>query len=118
MAHADSSLFVKAREGKLVVVLVYVVDLIVTKDDEREIHTTKANLSVRFQMKEIGEFKHFLGLEVNCTNEGLLLCQQKYTKYQLQKFEMQECKPILTLMEENAKLCIHEGKDLVNRTMY
>ena len=71
VAHADSNLFVKARKGKLAIVLVYVDDLIVTEDDEREIHRTKENLSARFQIKE--ELKHFLGFEVNRTKEGLLL---------------------------------------------
>ena len=51
---ADSSLFVKANEGKLAIVLVYVDDLIITGDDEAEILRTKENLSVRFQMKELG----------------------------------------------------------------
>ena len=74
MAHADFSLFVKAREGKLAIVLVYVDDLIVTGDDEREIYRMKENLSVPFQMKELGELKHFLGLEVNRIKEGLFLC--------------------------------------------
>ena len=118
VSHADSSLFVKAREGKLAIVLVYVDDLIITGDDEREISRTKENLSVRFQMKELGELKHFLGLEIDRTNGGLLLCQQKYAKDLLQKFGMQECKPISTLMEANAKLCAHEGKDLADETMY
>ncbi|KAM2157970.1 hypothetical protein ACFX1X_041960 [Malus domestica] len=72
---ADSSLFVKANEGKLAIVLVYVDDLIITGDDEAEIIRTKENLSVRFQMKELGQLKHFLGLEVDRTQEGIFLCQ-------------------------------------------
>ena len=118
MAHADSSLFVKVREEKLAIVLVYVDDLIITGDDEPEIRQTKENLSVRFQMKELGELKHFLGLEVDRTEEGLFLCQQKYAKELLQKFGMLECKPISTPMEANAKLCAHEGKDLQDGAMY
>ena len=60
--------------------LVYVDDLIVIGDDEREIHRTMENLCVHFHMKEVGELKYLWGLEVNRTNEGLLLCQQKYAK--------------------------------------
>lgn len=75
VAHTDSSLFTKEREGKLAIVLVYVDDLIITGDDIQEIQQTRENLSVRFQMKELGELKHFLGLEVDRTKEGLFLCQ-------------------------------------------
>ncbi|KAE8679564.1 tir-nbs resistance protein [Hibiscus syriacus] len=60
---ADSSLFVKANEGKLAIVLVYVDDLIIIGNDEAEILQTKENLSVRFQMKKLGQLKHFFGLE-------------------------------------------------------
>ena len=67
VAPADSSLFVKAQDGRLAIVLVYVDDLIITGDDEKEIAQTKTNLSVRFQMKELGELRHFLGLEVEYT---------------------------------------------------
>ncbi|KAE8684131.1 PLAC8 family protein [Hibiscus syriacus] len=115
---ADSSLFVKANEGKLAIVLVYVDDLIITGDDEEEILQTKENLSVRFQMKELGQLKHFLGLEVDRTHEGIFLCQQKYAKDLLKRFGMLECKSTSTPIEPNIKMCAHEGKDLEDATMY
>ncbi|GKV08051.1 hypothetical protein SLEP1_g19738 [Rubroshorea leprosula] len=118
MTVADSSLFVKTRGNKVAIVLVYVDDLIVTGDDIEEILQTKENLSVRFQMKELGELKHFLGLEVDRTKEGIFLCQQKYASDLLKKFGMLECKPISTPMEMNARLCSHKGKDLTSATMY
>ena len=118
VAHADPSLFTKEREGKLAIVLVYVDDLIITGDDIREIQQTRENLSVRFQMTEIGELKHFLGLEVDRTKEGLFLCQQKYTRDILQKFGMLECKPVSSPMEPNSKICAHEGRKLDDGTMY
>ncbi|KAL5573132.1 hypothetical protein UlMin_022729 [Ulmus minor] len=115
---ADSSLFVKANEGKIAIVLVYVNDLIITDDDEVEILQTKENLSVRFQMKELGQLKHFLGLKVDRTQEGIFLCQQKYAKDLMKRFGMLECKPISTPMKPNTKMCAHEGKDLEDATMY
>lgn len=115
---ADSSLFAKANGERIAIVLVYVDDLIITGDDVEEIFRTKENLSVRFQMKELGQLKHFLGLEVDQTKEGIFLCQQKYAKDLLKKFGMLECKPISTPMEPNAKMCAHEGKDLEDASMY
>lgn len=114
----DSSLFVKVNGGKLAIILVYMDDLIITGDDEEEILQSKENLSVRFQMKELGQLKQFLGLEVHRTQEEILLCQQKYSKDLLKKFGMLKCKPISTPMEPNAKMCAHEGKDLEDATMY
>ena len=70
----DSSLLVKANEGKIAIVLVYVDDLIITGDDETEILRTKENLSIRFHMKELGQLKHFLGLEIDLTQAGIFLC--------------------------------------------
>lgn len=115
---ADSSLFVKVIEGKLVVVLVYVDDLIITGDCDEEILQTKQNLSVRFHMKELGQLKHFLGLEVVRTREGIFLHQKKYSKDLLQKFGMLDYKQISVPMEPNAKLCAHEGRTLEDATMY
>lgn len=118
LTFADYSLFVKDNKGKLAIVLVYVDDLVITCDCEEEILQTKENLSIRFQMKELGQLKHFLGLEVDRTQEEIFLHQQKYSKDLLNKFGMLECKPISTPMEPNAKICAHEGRDLEDATMY
>ncbi|CAM8919902.1 unnamed protein product [Rhodiola kirilowii] len=63
-------------------------------------------------MKELGELKHFLGLEVETTNEGIFLCQEKYAKDLLTKYGMTERKPISTPLEANVKYCVEEGKEL------
>ncbi|KAK6145332.1 hypothetical protein DH2020_022152 [Rehmannia glutinosa] len=69
-------------------------------------------------MKELGQLKHFLGLEIDRTQDGIFLCQQKCSRDLLKKFGMIECKPISTPMEPNSKMCAHEGKDLEDTTMY
>ena len=96
----------------------YVDGLIITNDDEEEILWTKENLSIRFQMKELRQLKHFLSLEIDYTHAGIFLCQQKYSKDLLKRLGMIECKTISMLMEPNAKMCAHEGKDLEDATMY
>ncbi|KAL0533972.1 hypothetical protein IC582_028248 [Cucumis melo] len=69
-------------------------------------------------MKELGELKYFLGLEMEYSERGLFLGQQKYVKDLLQKYGMSDCKPISTPMEVNKKFCMHKGKDLIDLIMY
>ncbi|XP_019104321.2 uncharacterized mitochondrial protein AtMg00810-like [Beta vulgaris subsp. vulgaris] len=69
-------------------------------------------------MKELRELKHFLGLEVERTNDGIFLCQQKYARDLLEKYGMVDCKPMSTPVEVNARLCSVEDKDLEDVTMY
>jgi hypothetical protein len=118
VAPSDSSLFVKSKEGRLAIVLVYVDDLIITGNNTEEIQRIRENLSIRFQMKELGELKHFLGLEVERTKDGIFLGQQKYAKDLLQRYGMLDCKPIATPMDPNMKLQEDEGKNLEDVTMY
>lgn len=115
---ADSSLFIKAKGGKLAIVLVYVDDLIITGNYDEEILQIKENFSVRFQMKDLGELKHFLGLEIDRTQEGIFLNQNKYAKDLLKRFGMLKCKPISTPLEPSRKLSAYEGNDLKDATMY
>ncbi|KAA0035381.1 putative mitochondrial protein [Cucumis melo var. makuwa] len=98
---ADSSLFVKAQDSKVAIILVYMDNLIITGDHIDEARQIKQNLLVRFEMKELGELKHFLGLEMEYSEKGLFLGQQKYVKDLLQKYDMSDCKPISTPMEVN-----------------
>ena len=69
-------------------------------------------------MKEFGELKYFLGLEMERTKEGLFLSQQKYAKDLLQRYGMIDCKPMSTPMDPNVRLQEDEGKDLEDVTMY
>jgi hypothetical protein len=98
--------------------LVYVDDLIIMGDNVEEIQRIRKNLSIRFQMKELGDLKHFLRLEVEHTKEGIFLDQQKYTKYIVERYGMLDCKPISTPMDPNVKFKVDDDKNLENMTMY
>ena len=118
IAPSDSNLFVKTKDGRLAIVLVYVDDLIIIGDYSEEIQRTREILSVRFQMKKLGELKNFLGLEVERTKEGLFLGQQTYAKDLLQRYRMIDCKPMSTPMDSNVRLQENEGKDLEDVSIY
>lgn len=60
------------------IVLLYVDDMIVSGNDEKEIAKLRSELSIQFEMKELGELSHFLGLEVENLNDGSFAFQRSY----------------------------------------
>ncbi|KAL4181876.1 hypothetical protein AMTRI_Chr12g273220 [Amborella trichopoda] len=63
--------FVVKERQTLVMLLLYVDDIIVTgNDDDDEIMQLVIMLGVRFAMKDLGNLKYFLGVEVECTVQG------------------------------------------------
>lgn len=50
--------------------------MIVTGRYENEIAKLRAKLSTRFDMKNLGELSHFLGLEVRSMKSGIFLSQE------------------------------------------
>nr|GEW20761.1 hypothetical protein [Tanacetum cinerariifolium] len=60
----DYFLYVKSEGYVFVVLLVYVDDIVITCNDESDIRDFKKTLNFKFQIKDLGELKYFLGIEV------------------------------------------------------
>lgn len=58
------SFFILSKGGNIIVVLVYADDLLIDEDCMEEIKSVKSNLQGQFSMKDLGELKYFLGIEV------------------------------------------------------
>ncbi|GJV10853.1 putative RNA-directed DNA polymerase [Tanacetum coccineum] len=61
---SDYSLFTKSEKGSFIVLLVYVDDIIVTGNNVDSIESFKKFLKTKFQIKDLGKLKYFLGIEV------------------------------------------------------
>ena len=53
--------------------------MIITGDDTEEIERLKGSLFQEFEMKDLGNLKYFLGIEVQRSEGGIFLRQKKYT---------------------------------------
>ena len=61
---SDSSLFIRKSRLRLVSILLYVDDLVITGADLDEINRVKLQLAASFDMKDLGDLHYFLGIEV------------------------------------------------------
>ena len=81
-------------------------DLFLT-GEEKMIAQCKREITSEFVMKDMGLMHYFLGLEVWQRPDEIFLSQGKYAVDILQRFGMQECKPMSTPMVSNLKK-LHE----------
>nr|XP_016452030.1 PREDICTED: uncharacterized mitochondrial protein AtMg00810-like [Nicotiana tabacum] len=104
----DHSLFTLRKNAKLVIILVYVDDLLITGDDADMIQEAKTILHKAFRIKDLGILKYFLGIEVSRSQKGILLCQRKYMVELIAELGLAGSKPAITPMEQNRKLTTME----------
>ena len=84
--------------------LVYVDDLIITRNDLEEIRKIKSQLKENFDIKDLGKLKYFLGIEIAHSSKGLFLSQRKYTLDLLKETGKLGIKPANTPTDTNNKL--------------
>ncbi|RVW40843.1 Retrovirus-related Pol polyprotein from transposon RE1 [Vitis vinifera] len=102
---ADHTLFMKhSKEGEMTLFIVYVDDIIITRDDEEGIGNLKKLLAREFEIKDLGQLRYFLGMEVGRTKEGIVVTQRKYVLDLLQETGMLGCKPVDTPMDPVGKI--------------
>jgi hypothetical protein len=102
---------------KIVILIVYVDDIVITGDDADEIAHLKGHLAQEFEVKDLGNLRYFLGIEVSRGPKGILLSQQKYVLDLLQEAGMLGCRPATTPIEPNHRLISDMGKP-VDRESY
>ncbi|MCO5607903.1 hypothetical protein L7F22_062105 [Adiantum nelumboides] len=64
MSHVDHSLYVRHSDARFVLITIYVDDLIIVGDSETKIDPVKGLLKKEFEMKDLGELRYVLRLEV------------------------------------------------------
>ncbi|KAM7474140.1 hypothetical protein LguiB_021383 [Lonicera macranthoides] len=81
--------------------------MVLTGDDSGEIKALKAlqeYLVTKFEMKDLGQLKYFLGIKVARSKIDVFLSERKYVLDLLTKIKMLACKPAEALIEMNHKL--------------
>ncbi|RVW32477.1 Retrovirus-related Pol polyprotein from transposon RE1 [Vitis vinifera] len=93
-------------------------DIILSGNDMEELQNLKKYLSEEFEVKDLGNLKYFLGMEVARSRKGIVVSQRKYILDLLKETGMLGCKPIDTPMDSQKKLGIEKESTPVDRGRY
>ena len=107
---SDHSIFDHhTSSGLCIYLIVYVDDIVITGSDLDGIRKLKQYLFSRFQTKDLGKLKYFMGIEIAQSNFCVVMSQKKYVFDILEETSMLDYKPIDTLMDPNVKLVPGQG---------
>ena len=85
-------MFIKYNVDSFVAVLVYVDhDIIVANNDSNGNADLKCFLDSQFKLKDLRQFKYFLGLEVARSKKGIFVSQRLYALQLLSEVEFLGC---------------------------
>ena len=84
----------------------------------QEIEDTKSFLKDQFKLKDLGQLKYFLGIEVARSNKGIVLSQRKYALEILEDVGYLGAKPPSFPMEQNLSLSKFDGDYISDPSSY
>jgi hypothetical protein len=117
--HYEHTLFIKFnKEGKLLIVSLYVDDLIITRNYNNMCEEFKKLMMLEFDMSDLGKMRYFLGIEVLQNSEGIYVCQIKYAHEVLQRFGMDRSNLVKNPIVSGCKLSKDEKGTKVDANMF
>ena len=99
--------FRRLQDGSFIYLLLYVDDMLIASKSKVEIEKLKTQLSSEFEMKDLGEAKKILGMEISRDRGKGKVCltQKQYLMKVLQRFGVSEqSKPVSTPLAPHFKL--------------
>ncbi|KAL0353608.1 UNVERIFIED_CONTAM: Retrovirus-related Pol polyprotein from transposon RE1 [Sesamum angustifolium] len=114
----EHCLFIKSSDSEFTALLVYVDDILLTGNSESALHAVRDYLDDLFTIKDLGQAKYFLGLELARSSHGLQVSQHKYLQDILADTSMLAAKPASTPFPIGLKLVLEDGALLPNPNKY
>jgi hypothetical protein len=115
---ANHTLFIKQTPSSFTGILIYIDDLVLAGNWLEEIAPIKEFLHAKFRIKDIGDLRFFLGLEIARTSEGISLNQRKYALELLNDAGMLASKLSTIPMDPSTRLSKAKGSTLDDISSY
>ncbi|XP_040987793.1 uncharacterized mitochondrial protein AtMg00810-like [Juglans microcarpa x Juglans regia] len=117
-SNADYSLFTCLNGSNFTALLVYVNDIVVASNSLDSISSLKTFLNHHFKIKDLGQLRYFLSIEVAKSPTGIHICQRKYTLDILADAGHLASKPYKIPMDQNHRVSKTTGSPLSDPTPY
>jgi hypothetical protein len=92
--------------GYVVYLVIYVDDILVVSESERAVVMAKQSLGTLYTVKDMGVAEYFLGVKIEREHGCLKLTQESYIHSVLERYGMQDCKPVVTPMVQSSDLMV------------
>ncbi|GKF59444.1 retrovirus-related pol polyprotein from transposon TNT 1-94, partial [Tanacetum coccineum] len=94
----DNTLFIYRSKGDVLLVQVYVDDIIFGLTNYKLCKQFEKLMTKKFEMSMMGELTYFLGFQIKQDDKGISICQEKYTRDLLKKYEISDSASVKTPM--------------------
>lgn len=103
---ADYCLYTRVIDDSITYLVLYVDDMLICSNDEQTMKYIQDALATEFEMKNLGSVRNFMGLNIEIEYEkGILTIDQShYIRKILERFDMSQCNPASTPIEQHLKL--------------
>jgi hypothetical protein len=126
MTEEDHCAYLTCSNNSFIILSLYVDDILIAGNTKEMIDTTKKWLSSNFEMKDMGEASYILGVKIirDRAKRLLGLTQETYIKKMLERYHMQDCKPMDTHVDKSLSLSCDmcpntlEEKEKISRVPY
>ena len=106
---SDPNMYYSKNDHRIVILLLYVDDLLITGNDDKAINTLKQRLQHEFEMTDLGEAQQYLGVEISRHPNGIFLNQEGYISKLLKKFNLRTCNPTKLPIDPKLQLSRNMG---------
>nr|GEV47849.1 copia protein [Tanacetum cinerariifolium] len=118
MGMVYNTLFTNKKSSNLFIVQIYFDDIIFDSTCQDMCDEFSKIMHDEFEMSMMGELNFFLGLQIKQMKDDIFFNQSEYIKEMLKKFDLEDSKPMKTLMSSDTKLTKDEECELVDSTKY
>jgi len=126
MMEEDHCVYSKCSNNSFIILSLYVDDILIAGNSKEMIDTTKKWLTSNFEMKDMGEASYVLGVKIirDRAKRLLGLTQETYIKKMLERYHMQDSRPMDTPVDKSLSLSCDmcpktlEEKEKMSRVPY